>query len=353
MSHSNTPGAADTDPKPLALTMGDPAGVGPELLAQVFRLHPHWSQRCVVVGHVPTLRRAVQATGGLLPLAVVDSPAAVQHLPPRCLPVLPMAQDVSSAPDWGRVRAESGRMAAQAIALAAGWALQGTVAGVVTAPVHKEALAAAGLAHPGHTEYLQALAANHVGCSVADLPVRMMLSNAEMRTVLVSIHVSLRNALDAVTTANVLQTLCVTARHFQRLPAWQGRTLRVAVAGVNPHAGEGGLFGTEELEVLVPAIQQAQALGINVSGPYAPDTVFMRARQGEFDVVIAMYHDQGLIPVKYMGLDHGVNTTLGLPFVRTSPDHGTAFDLAGSGRADPSSLVAAIEAAMADTATAP
>jgi 4-hydroxythreonine-4-phosphate dehydrogenase len=171
----------------------------------------------------------------------------------------------------------------------------------------------------------------------------MMLSNHELRTVLVSIHVSLREALAAVTLGNVLETLHITAAHGRlRQPSgW-----RIAVAGVNPHAGEGGLFGREEIEVLQPAIRQAQAEGLDVSGPHAPDTVFMRARQGDFDVVVAMYHDQGLIPVKYMGLDHGVNTTLGLPFVRTSPDHGTAFDLAGTGRADPASLVAAVGAAV-------
>jgi 4-hydroxythreonine-4-phosphate dehydrogenase len=339
--------------KPLALTMGDPAGIGPELLAQVFRLRPEWSSRCVVVGHLPTLRRAVLATGGLLPVAVLASPAEAQHLPPRCLPLLTTAQGQEHAPAWGQISAQAGHMAAEAIAYGAQLALQGQVSGLVTAPIHKEALAAAGIAQPGHTEYLQALAAGHAACSPSDLPVRMMLSNQELRTVLVSIHVSLRNALAAVTYDNVLRTLEITVKHFQRLPAWQGRPLRIAVAGLNPHAGEGGLFGTEEQEVLAPVVQQARALGWQVSGPHAPDTVFMRARRGEFDVVIAMYHDQGLIPVKYMGLDHGVNTTLGLPFVRTSPDHGTAFDLAGTGRADPSSLVAAIEAAMAATEPAP
>ncbi len=174
------------------------------------------------------------------------------------------------------------------------------------------------------------------------MPVRMMLSNDELRTVLVSIHVSLRDALDAVTHANVLQTLCITHAHFAR----RGATPRIAVAGLNPHAGEGGMFGREEIDVIAPAIAAARAEGIDASGPYAPDTVFMRARRGEFDVVLAMYHDQGLIPVKYMGLEHGVNTTLGLPFLRTSPDHGTAFDLAGTGRADPSSLMAAIDVAL-------
>jgi 4-hydroxythreonine-4-phosphate dehydrogenase len=190
---------------------------------------------------------------------------------------------------------------------------------------------------------LQALAAEHLKRPVAQVPVRMMLANAELKTVLVSIHVSLRQAIEAVTLENVLSTLRITAAHWRRigLPA-----PHIAVAGLNPHAGEGGLFGREEIEVIAPAVAQARAEGLEVSGPHAPDTVFMRARQGEFDVVLAMYHDQGLIPVKYMGLAHGVNVTLGLPLVRTSPDHGTAFDLAGSGRADPSSFVAAVELAL-------
>ena len=179
------------------------------------------------------------------------------------------------------------------------------------------------------------------------MPVRMMLANDELRTVLVSIHVSLRAALDAVTVDNVLQTLLITHAALSKL---LGRAPRIAVAGLNPHAGEGGLFGREELEVIVPAMQAAARQGCQVSGPWAPDTVFMRARHKpgvdtEFDVVVAMYHDQGLIPVKYLGVEKGVNVTLGLPLVRTSPDHGTAFDIAGSNRADPSSLLQAIRMA--------
>jgi len=196
-------------------------------------------------------------------------------------------------------------------------------------------------------EELQALAAEHLQKSLAELPVRMMLSCPGLRTVLVSIHVSLREALQAVQREQVLQTLLITHRHFQ---ATGFENPRIAVAGLNPHAGEGGLFGQEEIEQIAPAIREAHALGLNVSGPHAPDTVFMRARQGAFDVVVAMYHDQGLIPVKLLGLEHGVNTTLGLPFVRTSPDHGTAFDLAGSGLASAASLLAAIDAALNATA---
>ena len=326
---------------PVAITMGDPSGIGPEIIAEAFRRRPEWSRQCVVLGDLASLRRAAEVTGGQLPIAVVDGPADVGGLPPRCVPVWPVVS-LSAPLPWGQVSAQAGRVAAEAIAYAAQAALRGDVWAVVTAPIHKEALAAAGIEHPGHTEYLQALAAEHAGCSAQDLPVRMMLSNDELRTVLVSIHVSLRDALAAVTRDNVLQTLRITQAHFAR----QGVAPRIAVAGLNPHAGEGGLFGREEIEVISPAIAVARAEGIEASGPYAPDTVFMRARRGEFDVVLAMYHDQGLIPVKYMGLEHGVNTTLGLPFLRTSPDHGTAFDLAGTARADPSSLMAAIDAAL-------
>lgn len=331
---------------PVTITMGDPAGIGPEIVAKVFRQRPEWSSRCFVVGDVATMRRAAEVTGGLLPVAVIEHPGDVTQVPPRTLPVFPAVRLEELLP-WGLVHARAGRAAADAIAWGARAALHGDVAALVTAPIHKEALAAAGIDHPGHTEFLQSLAAKHQGCDVTNVPVRMMLSNDELRTVLVSIHVSLRDALAAVTLPNVLQTLRITSEHFQRV---LGQKCRIAVAGLNPHAGEGGLFGREEIDIIAPAVAQARAEGINATGPYAPDTVFMRARTGEFDVVLAMYHDQGLIPVKYMGLEHGVNTTLGLPFVRTSPDHGTAFDLAGTGRADPSSLMAAIDAALQATA---
>jgi 4-hydroxythreonine-4-phosphate dehydrogenase len=229
-------------------------------------------------------------------------------------------------------------------------ALRGEIAAMVTAPLHKEALAAAGEPYsqfPGHTEMLQAVAARHAGKSVADMPVRMMLANDELRTVLVSIHLSLRDALEQVTFDNVVQTIQIT---HTALAALLGRAPRIAVAGLNPHAGEQGLFGSEELDIIIPAIAALQKRGCNVSGPWAPDTVFMRARNvpgraSEFDVVIAMYHDQGLIPVKYMGVEKGVNVTLGLPLIRTSPDHGTAFDIAGQGIADASSLLEALRMA--------
>lgn len=331
-------------PRPLAITMGDPAGIGPEIVVQALHARPQLLSRVVVAGDVATLQRALDLTGlsADLRLFPVSSPAELPARPPGALAVVQACAPLAP-PAFGRISAVAGQAAADCIRWAAQAALRGEVAAVVTAPIHKEALAAAGITHPGHTEFLQALAAEHLGVPVARLPVRMMLSCPGLRTVLVSIHVALRDALAAVTQEQILTTLRITAAHFRRIGLPQAR---IAVAGLNPHAGEGGLFGREEIDTIAPAVVQAQAEGLEVSGPHAPDTVFMRARQGAFDVVLAMYHDQGLIPVKLLGLEHGVNTTLGLPFVRTSPDHGTAFDLAGSGRASPASLLAAIDAAL-------
>lgn len=334
----------------LALTQGDPAGIGPETIVKAFWSEPELMAGVLVVGQPEVLRRAArvvqQAQGGgplPLPVAVLTEPADLASCPPRCLPVLdPGTAMPNGLPQWGRVSAQAGRQAADAVLWAARAALRGQVAALVTAPLHKEALHAAGLAFPGHTELLQAEAAAHAGVGLEAMPVRMMLANQELRTVLVSIHVSLRQAIEAVTYDNVLDTLRITQESLLRV---LGRPPRIAVAGLNPHAGEGGLFGREELDIIEPAVQAARALGAQVTGPVAPDTVYMRARRGEFDVVVAMYHDQGLIPVKYLGVEEGVNVTLGLPLVRTSPDHGTAFDIAGTGRADPASLIEALRMA--------
>ena len=339
--------------RPIAITLGDPAGIGPETIAKAFRDAPSLSRGCFVAGDVASVRRASAciARHGLLQLPVVVLEQAIEALsvPPRCIPVLQVGPPRVPVA-FGAVSAAGGALAGSCVVWAAHAALRGELAAVVTAPLNKQALSAAGAPYanyPGHTELLQALAAEFAGKSVRDLPVRMMLANDELRTVLVSIHMSLRQAIEAVDFDNVFQTLQITDR---ALRAMLGRAPRIAVAGLNPHAGEGGLFGREEIDVIGPAIQAARAAGMHVEGPVAPDTVFMRARAvkqgaGEFDVVVAMYHDQGLIPVKYLGLDQGVNVTLGLPFVRTSPDHGTAFDIAGTGSADATSLVAAIRMA--------
>jgi len=335
--------------KPIAITLGDPAGIGPEIIAKAYLFAPELTKGCFVVGDVATLRRAmhlVSADQVALPVALIETPAQALVMPPRCLPVLQVG-DLTEPVAFGQLSADAGRLAAQCVVWAAQSCLRGEVAAMVTAPLNKEALALAGLPHasyPGHTEMLQALAAAHCGQPLTAMPVRMMLANDELRVVLVSIHVSLLQAIQAVTFDNVLQTLCIT---HDSLHAVLGRAPRIGVAGLNPHAGEGGLFGREEIDIIGPAVAAARRQGLQVSGPFAPDTVFMRARNadgkgGEFDVVVAMYHDQGLIPVKYLGVEKGVNVTLGLPLVRTSPDHGTAFDIAGTGQADAASLLGAI-----------
>ena len=320
--------------KPMVVTMGDAAGIGPEIIVKAF-LKGELGD-AVVIGDPAVLRRA-----GSVMTAVIEHPADLEQVPPGCLPVIAppgLTADLAALP-LGVVDARNGAAAARCIEHAVRLVLAGEARAVVTAPIHKEALAAAGVPFPGHTEMLQALAGG--------APVRMMLANEELRVVLVTIHLSLRKAIDEVTFDAVLRTLRIA---HAAAAAWGQAHPRIAVAGLNPHAGEGGLFGDEELHIIGPAVQAALGEGIFASGPYAPDTVFMRARRGEFDIVVAMTHDHGLIPVKYLGVEQGVNVTLGLPFVRTSPDHGTAFDIAGSGIADPASLLAALRMARRLTA---
>lgn len=319
---------------PLLVTMGDAAGIGPEIIVRAF--NEGQLANCVVLGDVDVLRRA-----GSRMTARIDSPADLPAVPSGVLPVLvpsDLPPGLAQLPQ-GQVDGRNGAAAARCIENAVALVLSGEASAIVTAPIHKEALAAAGVDFPGHTEMLQALAARP-GEPLP--PVRMMLANEELRVVLVTIHVSLRKAIEGVTYGAVLQTLRIAHR---AAAGWGQQRPRMAVAGLNPHAGEGGLFGDEELQIISPAVQAARAEGLDVSGPFAPDTVFMRARRGEFDLVLAMTHDHGLIPVKYLGVEQGVNVTLGLPFVRTSPDHGTAFDIAGQGKADASSLVAAVRMA--------
>lgn len=317
--------------RPLAITLGDPAGIGPEIVAKLFAAGI--SVPALVVGDSAALRRGVDLIGA--PLDVVPV-AFGADLPTsgRAIPVVATSHDGGAVP-WGQVDARCGHAAHAAIVASARAALAGHVSGLVTAPIHKEAFAAAGIKFPGHTELLAA---------EANCPhVAMMLANDELRVLLVSIHVSLMDAIKAVTTENVLRAITFADQAARQLGV---KSPRVAVAGLNPHAGENGLMGHEERLHIAPAIVAARASGIDASGPYPPDTIFMRARKGAFDIVVAQYHDQGLIPVKYLGLDEGVNVTIGLPFVRTSVDHGTAFDIAGQGIADPSSLRKALDVAV-------
>jgi len=331
-------------PRPIAITIGDVCGIGPEIIAKLFR--EEQASGCVVIGDVGVMRRAAAIVGGSLAVARIERASDIDELPPCCIPVLQLGSlpaDLASLP-FGRIDARAGAAAAACIEHAVPLARAGEIGAIVTAPIHKEALAAAGVRFPGHTEMLQALAAD--GGELVP-PVRMMLANDELRTVLVTIHMSLRDALDALDFDAVLSTIRIAHASAAR---WGQPNPRIAVAGLNPHAGEGGLFGREEIEFIAPAVAAACAEGIAASGPFAPDTVFMRARNapdhpGEFDVVVSMLHDHGLIPVKYLGVEQGVNVTLGLPFVRTSPDHGTAFDIAGTGCADPASLAAAVRMA--------
>ncbi|PZR89109.1 MAG: 4-hydroxythreonine-4-phosphate dehydrogenase PdxA [Stutzerimonas stutzeri] len=317
---------------PIAVTMGDPSGIGPEIIVKMFMRRPH-KRSWFVVGDTAVMKCAVARLGADVRVRTVAScDEAVSE--DDSLNVVASSQ-LPSPPPIGEVSADSGRAAFDAIIAAIRMAKAGRIGGIVTAPINKAALAAAGIRYPGHTEIL----ADHSGAA----NVAMMLANDEIRTVLVTIHCSLSEA--------IRRADFPAQMHAIRLADAGARALgierpRVAVAGLNPHAGEAGLFGDEELRIIGPAIDAARAEGIDASGPWPGDTVFMQARRGQFDVVVAQYHDQGLIPVKYMGLTHGVNITLGLPFVRTSPDHGTAFDIADTGLADPASLETAFDYAL-------
>jgi 4-hydroxythreonine-4-phosphate dehydrogenase len=313
------------------ISMGDPCGIGPEIIIKAFQANPQLQSQVAVVGDATLMARAAQLFNSschALGIEVIQAGPCV----------------AAEAAPFGAICAQGGQSAFDAIVKAVALIQEGKAKSLITAPLSKQALHLAGHDFPGHTELLAELASKKANAAV---PVRMMLASNELRTVLLSIHVSLRQALDFVTVENLTETISITHRSLLA----QGITApRIAVAGLNPHAGEAGLFGHEEIEVIAPAVAQAREQGIDATGPFAPDTIYMRARSfKEFDVVIAMYHDQGLIPVKYLGIEHGVNVTLGLPFMRTSPDHGTANDIAGKGIASETSLMAAIGYAMKHT----
>ena len=326
---------------PIAVTMGDPAGIGPEIVLKLLADPVSDTMAKPVAAAWPDGENPPAPTFIVYgdPILLVRE-ARHLGLNPERLHIRSCSTLPADLP-VGRVDARAGDAAFLAVRQAALDALVGRVRAVVTAPLNKEAMNAAGHRYPGHTQILAELAGG--------VPVRMMLANQELRTVLVTIHAPLRQAIESLSSRSVLDTIRITHRHLQTTGIARPR---IAVAGLNPHAGEAGLIGREEIEIIAPAIDAARAEGIDASGPHAPDTVFMRARGfARFDVVIAMYHDQGLIPVKYLGLEDGVNITIGLPFVRTSPDHGTAFDIAGQGIADTRSMAAAIR--MADEMSRP
>lgn len=328
-----------TEPaKPLGLTMGDAAGIGPELVVKLF--HQGLTAPTVVYGDVPALSRAVSQLGLTLP---VTSYVSVQQWQARYhdtefateIPVIVSADPLPLDLPLGQVNAQAGLASYRFLLKAITDAMAGHIRAIVTAPLNKLSLKAGGVDFPGHTEIL---------AHEAGVPrVAMMLLNDQLRVILVTIHVALRDVPTLITFENQLETIRLAHRACCMLGL---ASPRIAVAGLNPHAGEGGRFGHEDETIILPAIKAAQAEGLDVTGPYPGDTVFMRARRGDFDIVVAQYHDQGLIPVKYLGVDNGVNVTVGLPFIRTSVDHGTAYDIAGKGIADPSSLRVACELAL-------
>lgn len=321
--------------KPLVISMGDPSGIGPEIIVKAFAKGD--ADNCVVTGCPSVLQDAANVLGSGLRVREIE---AIE----TAAPINGVMEVLRTSPDRafpvGTVSPESGHAAFKAIEAGIMLARPGRASGLVTAPINKQALASAGFDYPGHTEILADLA----GTGRAT----MMLVNDDIRTVLVTIHVSLRDAIEMADFAAQMTAIRLANQACRDLGIERAR---VAVAGLNPHAGEGGLFGREEIDVIAPAIKAARHEGIDASGPWPGDTVFMAARKGEHDVVVAQYHDQGLIPVKYLGVEKGVNVTLGLPFVRTSPDHGTAFDIAGQGIADAGSLAVAIHHARQLAAT--
>ena len=317
--------------KPIALTMGDPSGIGPEIVMKLMA-EPGLNTPALVIGDVGVLNRAAaQSNIALEARAITLSEFRPDASYVQVLAVTELPEDLP----LGKVQAQSGQAAFDYVKTGIEAALAGEVSALVTAPIHKEAMRLAGLPYPGHTEILADL-------SQSD-DYTMMMSSDDLRVVLVTIHESLKNAIELVTTESILRSIRLA--HTAMVKAGIAEP-RIGVAGLNPHAGENGLMGTEELEIIEPAVEKAIAEGISASGPWPPDTVFLRARQGHFDVVIAQYHDQGLIPFKYLGLERGVNVTIGLPFVRTSVDHGTAFDIVGRGIADHRSLLVALQHAV-------
>ena len=324
--------------QPLGLTMGDAAGIGPELVAKLFS--HGLPAPAVVYGDAGAISRAVSQLRLMLPVTRYGSVGEwlsanqVRAVPPE-IPVIHCAAPLPEELPLGQVNAQAGLASYHFLLAAIADAMAGQISAVVTAPLNKLSLKAGGIDFPGHTEIL---------AHAAGAPrVAMMLLNEQLRVILVTIHVSLQEVPALITFENELGVIRLADRACRMLGLAEPR---IAVAGLNPHAGEGGRFGQEDAAVILPAIEAARAQGLNVAGPFPGDTVFMRARQGEFDIVVAQYHDQGLIPVKYLGVDNGVNVTVGLPFIRTSVDHGTAYDIAGKGLADPSSLRVACELAL-------
>jgi 4-hydroxythreonine-4-phosphate dehydrogenase len=320
--------------KPLALTMGDPAGIGGELSLKAWQALRAGGPVFVALDDPERLERLARDMGLAVPVRTVTDPAQAAEIFRSALPVLPVRLAAPAIP--GQPNQSNARAVVASIEQATKLALAGAVGGVVTNPINKAALYQAGFTYPGHTEFLAEL----TGATGQQI---MMLASPMLRVVPVTVHVSLRDSIAMLTTEMIVAAARTTATALRR--DFGIASPRLAIAGLNPHAGEQGALGTEETTLVQPAIDTLRAEGLDVSGPWPPDTMFTAAARARYDVAICMYHDQALIPLKTLDMDHGVNVTLGLPIVRTSPDHGTAFDIAGKGVADPTSLLAAIELA--------
>jgi len=318
--------------KRLAITAGDPGGIGPEIIVRALA-SGEAREYCipVVVGDRSVMEEAAALAGLSVKLNEITSPADAAASA-GIINLINMDRLVEFTKN--RPSKEGGEACASYIRKAVEIALAREVDGIVTAPISKEALKMAGLPWPGHTEMLAEL--------TGTMDYAMMLAGGPLRVILATIHTSLRSVPDLITEARVLKTIRLAKKACDMLGISRPR---IAVAGLNPHAGEAGMFGDEETASIIPAIEKAAGEGIQASGPFPPDTIFNRAYKGAIDIVVCMYHDQGLIPLKMIAFDKGVNVTIGLPIIRTSPDHGTAYDIAWQGKADPSSMIEAIKLA--------
>ena len=322
---------------PLAITMGEPAGIGPDLIMRLYAARQQLGlPPFIVYGHVDFLKSRAERLGLKLTLAPTD-PANAAAVFADAMPVAHVDGLVPDKP--GDPSPLSGKVVIEAIARATEATLTGATRGLVTAPIHKAVLYTAGFKHPGHTEYLAALTDRG---GTPPMPV-MMLAHEDLRVIPATIHVPLREVAGLITYDLLVETGRVVAQSLRtRLGIAEPR---LAFAGLNPHAGEGGAIGREDFDVVYPAVQQLVHEGIDAEGPIPADTLFYLPHWRRFDAVIAMYHDQALIPIKTVAFDEAVNVTLGLAIVRTSPDHGTAFDLAGTGKGSTASFLAAIRLA--------
>ncbi len=319
---------------PLCLTMGEPAGIGGEIALKAWLSRTAASPAFFLIDRPERLRRLAASIGLDVPVTAIDSPWQARAIFPKAVPVLPLKERIKAVA--GQPDPANAAAVVESITRAHALVMAGMASAMVTNPIQKSVLCAAGFSHPGHTEFLAALSGNQA------VPV-MMLAIEGLRVVPVTIHASLRAALDSLTTEAIVTKARITGEALRR--RFGIAEPRLAVAGLNPHAGEDGTLGREEIDIIAPAIARLRAEGWRVEGPKSPDAMFHPAARATYDVAICQYHDQALIPLKTLDYDHGVNVTLGLDFIRTSPDHGTALDIAGQGIANPASLIAAMELA--------